>query len=82
MKLTANRVVVILHTLIVVLTIAAAFIVTVTNSLPQSWQKTATLAVVVVGALSTAAVTAIKYLDGSQKWDQLQAQKTNLNPPV
>jgi membrane protease subunit (stomatin/prohibitin family) len=79
-KLTANRVVLILHSVIIVLTIAGFYVAAVTHSLPASWQKVAGLVAGVIAALVAGTSMALKFLDGSQKSEQLQANAAKTAP--
>jgi hypothetical protein len=72
-----NRVVLILHAAFVVATAAVVFVAALQGSLPHAWQPAAALAATVLGGLAAASATTIKFLDGSQKSEALQAA-----PPV
>jgi cytochrome c peroxidase len=68
-----NRVVLILHAAFVVATAAAVFVAALQGSLPHAWQPNVALAATVLGGLAAASATTIKFLDGSQKSEALQA---------
>lgn len=72
---SANRVVLVAHSVFMVATVAAVFLATVNHSLPSKWQNTVAAAVTLITGIAggTAAVT--KFLDGSQKFDALQSQE-------
>lgn len=62
---TANRV----ATIVTDLTALAAFIAALVGTFPTAWQNTALAIVAVVTKLANG----LKFLDGSQKWDAIQA---------
>lgn len=82
MKLSANRVVLILHYAFVVLTALGIFIATVSHSLPASWQKSLVAGATIVGALAASTVAVTKFLDGSQKSEALNAGTVAVSVPV
>lgn len=71
MKLYANRVVLILHGVFVVLTAAGVFIAAVHDSIPAKWQADIALAGTIIAALAAGTVAVVKFLDGSQKSEAL-----------
>lgn len=80
MKLHANRVVLALHTVFVVATAVVIFIAAMNDSLPKAWAPTVALIVAVLGAVAAGCTAVIKFLDGSQKFDALQARNQSLTP--
>lgn len=73
-KVTANRVVLFLHGAFVVTTAAGLFVAEVNKNLPTKWQATAGIVVGILGSVAAGTVAVVKFLDGSQKYDALQAQ--------
>lgn len=73
--LPANRIAVILHGTFVFLTALGVFIATISKSLPSKWQDSVAGAAALIATLAAFTVTINKFLDGSQKWDTLQASK-------
>lgn len=71
-KLSANRVVLLLHSVFIVATAAAIFVAAVSGSLPKTWQATVAAGVGILGAIAAATVAVTKFLDGSQKSEALQ----------
>ncbi len=75
MKLSANRVVLILHFIFIVATCAVVFITAIKGSLPTDWQADAAFAVTLLGAIAGGTVAVNKFLTGSQQFDALQSQE-------
>lgn len=73
----ANRVVLLLHGTLVVLTIVGIYIAAVQGSLPKSWQANVALAAGVVAALVAGTTTVLKFLDGAQKSEALQVTQSS-----
>ena len=78
MKLTMGRVLVLMHTALVIVAALAVFVAGITGSLPAAWQADAAIVLAILGGLATSLGATIKFLDGSQKWDALQSGQ----PPV
>ena len=76
-KLTMGRILVLLHIVIVVCAATAIFLAGINGSLPHSWQANVTIVIGIVGALGTSIAGVIKFLDGSQKYDQIVASHAN-----
>lgn len=73
-NLSANRV----AALATWLTALAALILAVAGTFPASWQNAAVAGV----ALLTKGAVAVKFMDGSQKWDGLMADPATLRPLI
>lgn len=78
MKLSANRVAAILHAVLIVATIVGFYLAALQHALPKSIGAAIALAIPVVGALGGATALAIKFLDGSQKFDALAARSADM----
>lgn len=71
--LSANRVVLIVHGIFIVATVVSLFVAAVSNSLPHAWQPDVAIAIGILGGIISGTVAVNKFLDGSQKWEAIQA---------
>lgn len=79
---TANRVVLALHIVFMIATGVGLFIAGVSHSFPKAWQPDVAVVLGVLSTIAGSTVTVTKFLDGSQKLDQLKSQERIANPVV
>lgn len=71
----ANRIALVLHGFVVFLTALGIFIASVSGSFPAKWQATAAAIGGIITVMIAGTWGVIKFLDGSQKFDVVQASK-------